>query len=229
MPDAQRSRRSPAWGARGPRSGSDRARPASPAPAAASPPGGGFLGGRWLRERAVEPEPSRARATAAATSLRAARARGRCGRAALPAARVSVGAPRSPTARALTCTAPAAHPCRPLLPLAVVCLGFGGAEWGTGVCASRGGSQVRGPEHPPPPASLCGVCRSPVGACGPSFPSSSMLMKKSFPRGGLFPFKLMSFFPSSLWVSQSRSSTPLVRSPQRTEDEGPSCRPLSPP
>lgn len=138
VPDAPRSRRSPAWGARGPRSGSDRARPASPAPAAASPPGGGFLGGRWLRERAGEPEPSRARATAAATSLRAAWARGRCARAALPAARVSVGAPRSPTARALTCTAPAAHPCRPLLPLAVVCLGFGGAEWGHWcVCQQR--------------------------------------------------------------------------------------------
>lgn len=51
------------------------------------------------------------------------------------------------------------------------------------VCASRGGSQVRGPDAPPPKPSLRGMYRSPLGACGPVFFSRQRSVETIFPRG----------------------------------------------
>lgn len=149
--------------------------------------------------------------------------------------------PANPTphlSRAPTSPTPPLAACGFLL-LFVVWLGSfffflrGGGKGGNcSVCASGGGSQVRGCNAPPLPTHthprLRGVYRSPLGACGPVFSLVNVRSRRSFLEG-LLPLQLslsISLRPTLASLStRYRSAAPQLWNTWRKEEVGAPCRP----
>lgn len=128
---------------------------------------------------------------------------------------------------------PAASSCCSLFGWALFFFLRGGGKGGNcSVCASGGGSQVRGCNAPPLPTHthprLRGVYRSPLGACGPVFSLVNVRSRRSFLEG-LLPLQLslsISLRPTLASLStRYRSAAPQLWNTWRKEEVGAPCRP----